>query len=149
MGAPHYSGAAITGIPTEQPLTGLGATFPEEQLGAIGMPGYVIPDTGPSGTDKKKGLPKSVKELGAGFAMGSTRAPGRKEIEEATRRKTKANQAASEAQQEFYKAGFITDDEMERAKVGDVMRLLAHQGRTPLQDQLSARSQTLRNLIGY
>ncbi len=142
--------------PSSKPVTATGlpdyVTPPEEQAGAVGLPGYVIPDTGPSGSEKPKTkakAPKNVKELGAGFALGSLTGPGRKELDEATRRKTKANQAASEAQQAYYKAGYITDDEMERAKVGDVMRLLAHQGRTPMQDQLSARSQTLRNLIGY
>jgi len=147
----HYSGATITGT-TDRPLTGLGATFPEEQMGAVGLPGYVIPDTGPNGTDSKKkpkGAVTSVKDLGAGFALGSLAGPGRKEVEAATARKTKGNQKASEAQQAYYRSQFMNDDEMGRASLAATMRLLAHQGRTPMQDQLAARSQTLRNLIGY
>jgi hypothetical protein len=43
----------------------------------------------------------------------------------------------------------ITDDELNRAKLADTMRYLAYKGRSRLQDQLSARAQTLRNLVGY
>jgi hypothetical protein len=42
----------------------------------------------------------------------------------------------------------LNDEEMNRAQVATQMRYLASQGRTPLNDQLAARSQTIRNLIG-
>lgn len=43
----------------------------------------------------------------------------------------------------------LSDDEMAAAQLATNMRYLANQGRTPLNDQLAARSQTLRNMIGY
>lgn len=107
------------------------------------------PGTRKQGGSKAAAKPKTAADLGAGYALGSTRAPSRADYDAAIGRKTKANAAASDAQQAYYRSKFMTDDEMSRAQVAATMRYLAHKGRSPLQDQLAARSQTIRNLIGY
>jgi hypothetical protein len=145
----------LTGIASGKVTPGGG-----DDIGGLGMYNVPAPEwlgseewsgygTTAAPTGKGKKPPKNVKELGAGFALGSLSGPGRKEIEAATARKTKANQKASDAQQAYYRSQFMNDDELDRAKLAATMRLMTHQGRSPMQDQLAARSQTLRNLIGY
>ncbi len=43
----------------------------------------------------------------------------------------------------------LSGNELDRAKLAAQMSYLAYQGRTPLNDQLAARSQTVRNMLGY
>lgn len=43
----------------------------------------------------------------------------------------------------------LSSNELDRAKLAAQMSYLAYQGRTPLNDQLAARSQTVRNMLGY
>ncbi len=65
---------------------------------------------------------------------------------------TTKQKAASAAQQAYatYGQSLAGDSSyLDRLKLKVAMRHLSGEGRTPLNDQLAARSQTLRNLIGY
>jgi len=62
--------------------------------------------------------------------------------------KQKAASAAQDAYSAYGRSLALSPSDMERAKLRVAMNALARQGRTPLNDQLAARSQTLRNLIG-
>lgn len=62
--------------------------------------------------------------------------------------KKKKNEAVS-AKYAPVQRKWLKDNELERAKLAAQMTYLASQGRSPLTDQLAARSQTVRNMLGY
>lgn len=62
--------------------------------------------------------------------------------------KQKAASAAQDAYGTYGRSLALSPGDLERAKLRVAMNAMARQGRTPLTDQLAARSQTLRNLIG-
>jgi len=61
----------------------------------------------------------------------------------------KKRAAATGAQEAYGRSLALSADELERAKLHVSMLMLGRQGRTPLNDQLAARSQTVRNMLGY
>ena len=61
----------------------------------------------------------------------------------------KKRKAAIDAKYAPMQRSKLSSNELDRAALATQMRLLASQGRTPLNDQLAARSQTVRNMLGY
>jgi len=77
-----------------------------------------------------------------------TRELAPEDIRTAGSTKQKASSAAQQAYATYGQSLANDSSYLDRLKLKVAMRTLSQQGRTPLNDQLAARSQTLRNLLG-
>ena len=92
-------------------------------------------------------------ELDATSAIGKPKATAKrtldpKDIRTATAAKETARRSARDANEAYLRSFRLDPTDLERVKLRASMNYLASQGRTPLTDQLAARSQTIRNMIG-
>jgi len=83
------------------------------------------------------------------FLGSKTRELKAEDVRTAKTAADKKRKAAIDAKYAPVQRKWLNTNELDRAKLAASMSYLASQGRTPLNDQLAARSQTVRNMLGY
>jgi hypothetical protein len=129
------------------------STQPQVYIGADGNPVLATDANRGMGFPIQHSFGGSSDGLDATSAIGKPKATAKRtmnpsDIRTAAAAKETARRGARDANEAYLRSFRLDPTDLERVKLRASMNYLASQGRTPLTDQLAARSQTLRNLIG-